>query len=192
MHRKKIGFFFWFVVANLLLPAVQAAEAGSMRCDGRLVSVGDRRFDAIAACGEPDLRVPVRLEVVGSYPLFPLEEIWYYNFGPHRLIKRLRLRRDRITAIESGNYGFHPEYPGSCRPEDLRTDMTSLEVLARCGEPHDLEHRPRYRSHVPRIFDPYGTVVLEEQWVYDFGPQRFYRVLTVIDGRVARIEIGRR
>jgi len=189
---KRIGFFLWFLVAGLLLPAAQPAEARSIRCDGRLVSVGDRRFDAIAACGEPDQRVPVRLEVIGAYPLFPLEEIWYYNFGPHRLIKRLRLRRDRILAIESCNYGFHPENPGSCRPEDLRTDMTSLEVLARCGEPHDLEHRPRYLSHAPRFFDPYGTVVLEEQWVYDFGPQRFYRVLTLIDGRVVRIETGRR
>ncbi len=168
------------------------AQAQSLRCDGRLVSVGDRRFDLIAACGEPDLRVPVRLELLGAVPVLPYEEVWYYNFGPHRLIREVRLRSDRVMAIESAGYGFTPAAPGSCRPEDLRRGMTVFELLARCGEPADQAQRLRQRG--PRTRYPLATasVVLEEEWIYDFGPARFYRIVTVVDGRVADVDTGRR
>lgn len=176
----------------LVLGSADPAEAQTLRCDGRLVSVGDRRFDLIAACGEPDLRVPVRLELLGAVPVLPYEEIWYYNFGPHRLIRQVRLRSDRILAIDSAGYGFAVSTPGSCRPEDLRRGMTVLELLARCGAPADLEQRVRQGGWRP--LQPFATasVVLEEQWIYDFGPARFYRIVTVVDGRVADVDTGRR
>jgi len=177
-------------LATLLLAPPAAAQ--SLRCDGKLVGVGDRRYDAIVACGEPDLRVPVRLDVIGAVAVLPYEEIWYYNFGPRRLLRTLRLRGDRIIAIESAGYGFSPDTPGSCRPEDLRREMSTLELLARCGEPVDREQRTR--SFAQRVGTPfaYNSIVLEEQWIYDFGPQRFYRIITLIDGRVTSIDTGNR
>lgn len=169
-----------------------AAEGQTLRCDGRLVSIGDRRFDALAACGEPDLRVPVRLELLGALPVLPYEEVWYYNFGPQRLIRQLRFRGERIVAIETAGYGFAEAAPGRCRPEDLRRGMTVLELLARCGQPADREQRVRQVGR--RALHPFTTasVMLEEQWIYDFGPARFYRIVTVVDGRIAEVETGRR
>ena len=186
-----------FVLACLLSGLVAflfalPAAAQSLRCDGKLVGVGDRRYDAIIACGEPDLRVPVRIDVIDALSVLPYEEVWYYNHGPRRLLRTLRLRGDRIIAIESAGYGFAPEAPGSCRPEDLRTEMSTLELLARCGEPADREQR--VRPFAQRVGTPfaYNSVVLEEQWIYDFGPQRFYRIITLIDGRVTSIDTGNR
>ncbi len=177
-------------IVALLLALPAAAQ--SMRCEGKLVGVGDRRYDAILACGEPDLRVPVSIEVIGAVALLPYEEVWYYNFGPRRLLRTLRLRNDRIIAIESAGYGFSPDTPGTCRPEDLRAEMSTLELLARCGEPADREQRTR--TFARRVGTPfaYNSIVLEEQWIYDFGPQRFYRVITLIDGRITGVDTGNR
>jgi hypothetical protein len=174
------------------LLAMVAVEARTLRCDGRLVSVGDRRYDALVACGEPDLRVPVRLQVIGALPAYPYEEVWYYNFGPHRLMRELRLREGRIIAIETAGYGFRPEHPGSCRPRDLRHDMTALELLARCGDPDDIESRTRYLGHRYGHPQSYGSVVVEEDWIYDFGPRYLYRVVTLTAGRISNVESGRR
>jgi hypothetical protein len=179
-----------FLWLGFLTVAGNPAEARAMRCDGSLITVGDRRFDVLAACGEPDLRVPVRLEVIGIYAL-PYEEVWYYNFGPRRFIRQLRFRQGRLVAIDSAGYGFHPDAPGPCRPEDLRRDMTHLELVARCGEPVDREQRLRWLPFDQAYPFARGRVVFEEEWIYDFGPHRFYRILTLIDGLVVNIETGR-
>lgn len=180
------------LLAACCLLVMAVAEARTLRCDGRLVSVGDRRYDAIVACGEPNLRVPVRLQALGTLPAYPYEEIWYYNFGPRRLMRELRLREGRIIAIETAGYGFRPENPGSCRPRDLRHDMTALELLARCGEPDDVESRTRYLGHRYGYPLAYGSVVVEEDWLYDFGPRHMYRVVTLTAGRITHVETGRR
>jgi hypothetical protein len=184
---KRLLLALWF---GFLAMAAAHSGAEAMRCDGRLVTVGDRRFDVLAACGEPDLRVPVRLEVIGVYAL-PYEEIWYYNFGPSRFIQQLRFRQGRLESIDSAGYGFHPDAPGSCRPEDLRRDMTHLELVARCGEPVDREQRLRWLPYDQGYPFARGRAVFEEEWIYDFGPDRFYRILTLVDGLVVKIETGR-
>jgi hypothetical protein len=180
---------FWLALLSL---AAGAPAALAMRCEGRLVSIGDRRFDVLAACGEPSLRVPVQVEMIGVYALLPYEEIWYYNFGPRRFLQQLRFRHGRLTAIESTGYGFNPEAPGPCRPEDLRRGMTHLELVARCGEPIDQAQRVRWLPSLPGPPFIRGTMVIEEEWLYDFGPHHFYRVLTLIDGSVVEIKTGGR
>jgi hypothetical protein len=169
-----------------------AAEAQSLRCDGRILAVGDRPFDAIVICGEPDLRAPVRLELPGGGLALPYEEVWYYNFGPRRLLRAVRIRGERIVAIESLGYGFPVDSPGACRPEDLRAGMSALELRARCGEPAD--RRQRLRSFAAGAHHPLApaAAMIEEQWIYDFGPRRLYRVVTLVEGRIADVQTGRR
>lgn len=166
------------------------ASAG-LRCDGGLVSVGDRRFDVRAACGEPDLRVAVREHLLGAYMALPYEELWYYNFGPRRLIRELRFTSSRLVAVRTHGYGFNPDAPGRCTPHELRPGMTILELQARCGEPDDREIRIRWLRSFPSI-PAYGRVALEEEWLYNFGPADFYRVVTLVDGQITRVERGRR
>jgi uncharacterized protein YvpB len=33
-------------------------------------------------------------------------EVWTYNFGPHRLMQRVRFENDVVVRIESLGYGF--------------------------------------------------------------------------------------
>ncbi len=191
--REGHGVVWWAALLLVLSVLVwPPADARSLRCDGSLVSAGDRRIDVNTACGEPDLMVPVRHEVIVGYGVLPYEEIWYYNFGPQRFIRELRIRNGRIVAIESRGYGFRPDAPGRCSPEALKRGMTHLELVARCGDPDDREQRVRRRYHDPQYPARGSTVTLEEEWIYNFGPRYFYRVLTLVDGRVQRVESGGR
>lgn len=67
-----------------------------------------------------------------------------------------------------------------------------IDVLAKCGEPDLKDERVQERTR--RIYDPRrqvyrdfsGTIYVEE-WTYNFGPQRFYYVVTFVDGVVEDI-----
>ena len=114
------------VLAVLMIPV---AVEGGVRCGGRLVEVGDTRYDARKACGEPDhiesweeervlrdYRYPgtvddgiYRRSRTDREPLVVTEtteiEVWTYDWGPHRLIHYLRFENGRLTEIETGGYG---------------------------------------------------------------------------------------
>jgi len=177
--------------AGLLLSAVLMSTAGaaSFRCDGRLVSTGDHRYEVRAACGEPDLRLSTHGYWIGPRLAAPVEEIWYYNFGPNRFIRELRFRSARLDSIRSRGYGFHPHAPGACRPRDLRRNMSVLELHARCGDPDDRDLRLFRPRHGPSA---YGPVTIREEWLYDFGPSHFHRIVTIVDGRITDVERGSR
>jgi len=128
--------------------------------------------------------------MIGAALILPYEEIWYYNPGPQSAIRQLRFRQGRLVAIELAGPGFHPQAPGLCRPEDLRRGMTHLELVARCGDPADREQQVRWLPLGPEHPVSSGRVVFAEEWIYDFGPRRFYRILTLVDGLVERIETG--
>ena len=100
----------------LLLVATGPAAADSMRCGSRLVSDGDSIEKVLALCGEPTskrrtwiIRQP--RFVVGSqeYP-FPGEEdvpvdLWTYDLGPNKLMRRLRFIAGTLTSVETLGHG---------------------------------------------------------------------------------------
>jgi hypothetical protein len=95
------------------------ASQRTLRCDGRLVSIGDTRSEVEQNCGEPDrlsrwqgndnttvvrifdyeterYQAPVRVET-------PIEtEIWIYELGPTRLVRTLHFENGRLIRIETG------------------------------------------------------------------------------------------
>jgi hypothetical protein len=92
-----------------------------MRCGTALVSRGDTQLELLADCGEPDAieRLPALLApgttiygsqiYAGPYvaPLAPVSvELWTYNFGPRRLLRRVRLEAGEVIEIETLGYGF--------------------------------------------------------------------------------------
>ena len=80
---------------------------------------------------------------------------------------------------------------------------TLYQVRSTCGEPDDARHRIEYRTvRVPgRCFDDDGRrrcetetertieVVIDE-WVYDFGKNRFLEYLCFEQGRLVRVSEG--
>jgi hypothetical protein len=101
-------------LALLLLPTVVSADA--MRCGSRVISEGDSIDRVLQYCGEPAerrrtyiVRQP-RFEVGSQEYSFPGEEevpvdLWTYDFGPNKLMMRVRMIAGKVDSIETLEYG---------------------------------------------------------------------------------------
>jgi hypothetical protein len=106
------------------------AQADAMRCGNRLVSEGDTRGQVRELCGEPSdvqtrtiLRRPYydfhgRLVYFGDGLIEIPVEIWTYNFGPYKLMRRVRFVDGEIEEIETLGYGYHETQRSSERERD--------------------------------------------------------------------------
>ncbi|MET0988891.1 MAG: DUF2845 domain-containing protein [Steroidobacteraceae bacterium] len=106
----------------LTLAAVVAsttpAFADAMRCGSRLVSEGETRDAVAAKCGEPAdvqtrtiLRRPYydfhgRIVYYGDGLVEVPVEIWTYNFGPYKLMRRVRFVDGLVDEIETLSHGY--------------------------------------------------------------------------------------
>jgi hypothetical protein len=113
-----------FLCCTLTLLTVLAwpAQAGeTLRCGSKLVGSGDSRALVRARCGVPDdvssstiLRRAfaareARRTLVGAEQLVEVQvEQWVYNFGPNRLMRRLKFVDGILEDIETLDYGYHP------------------------------------------------------------------------------------
>lgn len=189
------------LAALLLLPLCLAAgEAAAMRCDGGLVSVGDTKLEVLGKCGEPfwhdrhGLELREGIDSPRETATFINVDDWTYNLGPHRLLHYLRFENGRLTAIETGPYGFDPRERGSrdtCRGGKLlAVGDTAAEVLIKCGEPALTEQwldESGERAAGGRAWKTLDTV---EEWTYNFGPHDPIYILRLRNGRLTRIETG--
>ena len=110
------------------------ANASSLRCGVRLITVGDFKARVLAECGEPDHvevweeeRVYSFRDHPGYYGIYEnyeystrnyehgspyrirklvLVEEWTYNHGPGRFMDHLRLENGIVRGIKSGDYGY--------------------------------------------------------------------------------------
>jgi len=99
--------------------AATARADDSMRCGNRLVSTGDGKDKVRTICGEPthvSLAGVVRQGGYGygpyDYPYFgpgwvelPVE-LWTYNFGSSKLLRKLRFIGDELVDIRTDGYGY--------------------------------------------------------------------------------------
>lgn len=176
------------IAGLLLLASLPAAGDDGLRCGARLVGPGDRMFEVHELCGEPDIKVVLVSAFSVNYGFLPYEEEWQYNFGPQQLMRFLRFRNGRLSSIQTGPHGFL-QPAERCKPFALTEGLSTLELLANCGEPALIERRIAehgYRLGIIGPFYPAGTAV--EDWIYDFGSNYFYRIATIIDGRVLNVE----
>lgn len=104
------------MLATLLLP--MAASADTMRCGSQLISDGDSTDKVLALCGEPAERRRTwitrqpRFEFGGRDIPFPGSEdvpvdVWTYDFGPSRLMRRVRMIAGKVESIETLGHGTH-------------------------------------------------------------------------------------
>ena len=125
------------ILATVIIAKVVSAfsaDAASLRCGVRLITVGDYKARVLAECGEPD-HVQVWEEeriygfrhhpgYYGVYEDFEyvrpdnrfgnpyrvrklvVVEVWTYNHGPSRFLNHLRLENGIVRSITSGDYGY--------------------------------------------------------------------------------------
>jgi hypothetical protein len=105
------------VILGLLATAPAFAD---MRCGSKVITDGSTRSEVAAKCGEPDevvtqrsvFRRPViwtrgRPYFIGEdYIEVPVES-WIYNFGPNKLMRRIRFEDGVVIEIETLGYGYN-------------------------------------------------------------------------------------
>lgn len=100
-----------------LSPVVVHAEY--LRCGGKVVQTGDAQGIVRAKCGEPTdvsrqsaMRRPTfvrngRVFFGGEELVEVPVEVWTYNFGPNKFMRRLRFVDGLLEEIETLGYGYH-------------------------------------------------------------------------------------
>jgi len=175
------------LVAILFLLASPAVFA--MRCGNRLVDVGTQDFQVRDRCGEPFYAdTYYATEAFGAYgPVAQYRDVqydvWYYNFGPSSLMRRFVFRDGVLAREETLGYGVS-EIGSDCNPNRDYRGFSVGELVARCGEP--ASRRTNYDTVVHRPVPGYERYREQrrEEWIYDFGEDRFLRAFHLLDGRV--------
>ncbi len=106
------------LAALVVLLSSAPAAADAMRCGARIVREGDTRTAVRDLCGEPSdvqsrsiLRRPTyyiggRQYYFGEAMVEVPVEIWTYNFGPYKLMRRVRFVDGVVEEIETLGYGY--------------------------------------------------------------------------------------
>lgn len=102
------------VLSGLLLAS--AASADAVRCGSKVITEGDTIEKVREHCGEPTAtertwitRQP-RFEVGGQEIPFAGREdvpvdLWTYDFGPNKLVRRIRFIAGKVDSIETREHG---------------------------------------------------------------------------------------
>lgn len=111
------------LVALALSSASNVRADDSLRCNQKLVTLGNSPYDVQSLCGPPDFtqhrveRRAVRNQVRGecavgvscSSSYFDSVEIaideWTYDFGSNRFVQYLVFESGKLIAVRSGDYG---------------------------------------------------------------------------------------
>lgn len=89
-----------------------------------------------------------------------------------------------------GVFCLSPAYAASmrCNGKIVSTGDSRFTVLTRCGEPSG---RVDWEEEISEFISPFEKVsrfITVEEWVYNFGPTRFIRVLSFRDGVLTDIQ----
>jgi hypothetical protein len=107
------------LLASAFLPNPAIAD-DTMRCGTRIVSVGDGKDRVRSLCGEPTSVAFVGTIGRRSYPDYdPYDysyvgpawvelpvEVWTYNFGSTKLLRKLRFVGDELVEIRTDGHGY--------------------------------------------------------------------------------------
>ena len=106
----------WLKLAALAF-APLLAHAQSIRCSDKIIGTGASRAEVQGLCGDPaqvDHKTIYNSAAAGGGPTNVVAgttvetqvEVWTYNFGPDKLMQRIRFEDGVVVRIESLGYGF--------------------------------------------------------------------------------------
>jgi hypothetical protein len=130
----------WTGALLVLLALALPSCAWAMRCGTRIVQQGDTSAQVRDACGDPFyigyyVGPPgVGVEAQGEPVSAVTTEVWYYNFGPQRLMVRLEFSGGVLAREETLGYGFVGR-GGPCDFTNITIGMSVADLIARCGFP---------------------------------------------------------
>jgi hypothetical protein len=161
-----------------------SAAASSLRCNGRLIEVGDPKARLVSECGQPLSREVV--EVIRAYDdgeqvrALYAEEWAYETAG---------VEKHRVLRFEGGRLvgeGMR------CAGKLVVEGDSTVTVLQRCGEPIT-------RDTAGLVHEAPGpasrSVVSDspvEQWIYSQGKGSLLKIVLLRGGTIERIEDGPR
>jgi hypothetical protein len=99
------------LLAALLLGAGPAA-ADTLRCGSKIIKEGDTQDKVLSVCGDPSQKSRTWIERAPQYELgnqsysYPGTEyvpvdLWTYDFGPNKLMQRVRFIDGLVVSIET-------------------------------------------------------------------------------------------
>ncbi len=108
------GFLAALCVTLAAFDCASAADSGSMRCKGGIVSIGNSAGEVTAKCGAPATATQSSRKLVEKGPYGIKSAIvttvvvdnWIFNFGPSEFQYQLELQDGRVSRIESLDYGY--------------------------------------------------------------------------------------
>lgn len=172
------------LVAMAAALLAQTAAADSLRCNGRLLKVGDPKARLLAECGEPlsrDVVAVVRALDNGEQIRSRYAETWSYETPSTTGYRLLRFEGGRLVGV-----GMR------CEAGLVEAGNTTVTVLQKCGEPVT-------RDAAGLVNEPPGpasrSVLTEspvEQWVYSGGKGSLLKIVLLRGGEIESIENGPR
>ena len=180
--------------------SVTAAAADTLRCGNRLVTVGDTKAEVTIICGSPAWKDDWTDEIINNVNTADElrvsvdRERWVYNFGPNSFLRFLLFENGKLVNIATGGYGYDQAHPSikPCDGDEIKPGLTQYEILQRCGDPSFKDSRQEERlantsEHSKRL-----TITRIDEWTYNFGPNKFLRILKFENGKLVDIETGDR
>jgi Protein of unknown function (DUF2845) len=107
----------WFSFAVVVF--VPSLAMAGIRCGNRIIDTGTTSAEVAALCGDPTQvsRSTAYRGATTSAPGHPNPivgsaveiqiEVWTYNFGPDKLMERIRFEDGVVVNIESLGYGYN-------------------------------------------------------------------------------------
>ncbi len=106
------------ILLALALASSDPAAADSMRCGSKLMTDGDPQDKVEAYCGQPaSIERHEILRGYGYHNNIPIHssyevsvELWTYNFGPNKLMYRLRFEDGLLVDVDTLSHGYNAGY----------------------------------------------------------------------------------
>ncbi len=182
------------VLAGILLFS-SAASAGGIRCEGRLVGVGDSTLELRAKCGMPDhVAVRSRLRAEGTREVLSYVreqlEFWTYVGPPGSLGRVVTVRRGQVAEIQTLAKLALKRNEG-CAEVSLDRGTRTGTVRLSCGAPQD---RATWEKELVLHREGFEVrrLIVYQRWTYNPGKGRLLRILHFENGRLVKQETGHR